>query len=141
MTASDQLELPREAVNRLLASAQASPGTEVCGFIIRAGEDCAVRAVRNVAADPQRRFEMDPSGMIDAFRRARDDGEEILAIYHSHPSGPPAPSQLDRELAFYPDLPYLVISLGTRGVLELRAFRLDREGCCELTLRLADPAG
>jgi proteasome lid subunit RPN8/RPN11 len=140
MTVADRLTLPREAVNRLLAAAQASPGAEVCGFVVRAGDGCAVCEVTNVAADPVRRFEMDPAGMVEAFRRARDDGEEILAIYHSHPSGPPAPSPLDQELAYYPDLPYLVISLGTRGVLELRAFRLDRDGCSELELRLADPA-
>jgi len=130
--------LPRSAVNRLLAAAQAQPGVEVCGFVVRRGDGCEVRPVRNVAADPTCRFEMDPGGMVEAFRHAREDGEEILAIYHSHPTGPAAPSALDQELAYYPDLPYLVISLGTRGVLELRAFHLDRDGCRELALSLAD---
>ncbi len=128
--------LPRTAVNRLLAAAQARPGEEVCGFVVRRGDGCAVCPVTNIASDPVRRFEMDPAGMIEAFRHARDDGEEILAIYHSHPSGPPRPSALDQELAHYPDLPYLVISLGTRGVLELRAFHLDRNGCRERPLVL-----
>lgn len=138
MNPPEALALPRAAVNRLLAAAQATPGVEVCGFVVRDGDGCAVRTVRNVAADPERRFEMDPHGMVEAFRRAREQGEEILAIYHSHPAGPAEPSALDRELAYYPDLPYLVISLGTRGVLELRAFRIDHGSCRELPLRLGD---
>lgn len=132
------LALPRVAVNRLLAAAQARPGEEVCGFVVRTADGCSVRPVTNVADDPVRRFEMDPQGMIDAFRHAREDGEEILAIYHSHPTGPATPSALDRRLAYYPELPYLVISLGTRGVLELRAFQLDPAGCREVPLVLAD---
>ena len=135
------IELPRAAVNRLLAAAQSSPGKEVCGFVVRDGDGCTIVPVRNVSSDPARRFEMEPAGMVEAFRHARDDGEEILAIYHSHPAGPPVPSVLDQELAYYPDLPYLVISLGTRGVLELRAFHLDRKGSTELPLRLVDTAG
>jgi proteasome lid subunit RPN8/RPN11 len=130
--------LPRAAVNRLLAAAQARPGEEVCGFVVRTADGCTVRPVPNVASDPEQRFEMDPHGMIDVFRHAREDGEEILAIYHSHPAGPATPSALDRQLAYYPELPYLVISLGTRGVLELRAFRLDPSGCHELPLVLAE---
>ncbi|MDX1592783.1 MAG: M67 family metallopeptidase [Gammaproteobacteria bacterium] len=132
------LALPRCTVNRLLEVAQAHPGVEVCGFVVRAGDSCAVRSVSNVAGDPARRFEMDPAGMIDAFRHEREDGEEIVAIYHSHPSGPSLPSALDRELAYYPELPYLVISLGTRGVLELRAFRLGDGECEEMPLVLEE---
>jgi proteasome lid subunit RPN8/RPN11 len=131
-------ELPRSAVNRLLAVAQARPGEEVCGFVVRTADGCAVRPIGNVADDRARRFEMDPAGMIDALRSARDDGEEILAIYHSHPAGPATPSALDQRLAYYPELPYLVISLGTRGVLELRAFHLDPDTCREVPLVLAD---
>ncbi len=130
--------LPRTAVNRLLAAAQARPGEEVCGFIVRTTEGCAVRPVGNVADDPTRHFEMDPAGMVDAFRAVRDAGEEILAIYHSHPTGPATPSALDQQRAYYPELHYLVISLGTRGVLELRAFHLDRDDCREVPVVLAD---
>ncbi len=134
-------KLPRAAVNRLLAAAQACPGEEVCGFVVRTADGCAVRPVANVADDRARRFEMAAEGMIDAFRHAREDGEEILAIYHSHPAGPATPSALDRQLAYYPELPYLVISLGTRGVLELRAFHLDQAGCREVPLLLAEATG
>jgi proteasome lid subunit RPN8/RPN11 len=134
-------ELPRAAVNRLLAAAQASPGVEVCGFVVRTADGCEVRQVANVSGNPERQFEMEPHGMIETFRRVRDDGEEILAIYHSHPAGPSRPSALDQQLAYYPELPYLVISLGTRGVLELRAFHLDQGDCRELPLALSDDPG
>jgi len=130
------LALARPVVNDLLSSAQRHPGIEVCGFLVRHGNGCTVRPVRNIADDPSCRFEMDPADMVDAFRRAREDGEEVLAIYHSHPSGPATPSELDRRLAYYPDLPYLIVSLGTRGVLELRAFRFADGNCREIILAL-----
>lgn len=131
-----RLALPRSAVNGLLAAAQETPGVEVCGFLVRRDGRCVVRPVGNVAATPEVRFEMDPRGLLAAFRAAREADEEILAIYHSHPAGPAEPSALDRRLAYYPELPYLVISLGTRGVLELRAFSLAGDACAELELVL-----
>jgi proteasome lid subunit RPN8/RPN11 len=35
----------------------------------------------------------------------------MIAIYHSHPSSPAAPSARDRELAFYEEVVYVIVSL------------------------------
>ncbi len=117
--------LPRTLVNRLLTEAQHSPDTEVCGLIgAKDGEPRSVYPVTNVAREPGRLFAMDPREQIGAMRRMREGGETLFAIYHSHPHAPAEPSHADLEQAAYPDALYLIISLNTEGVLEMRGYRL-----------------
>jgi proteasome lid subunit RPN8/RPN11 len=61
----------------------------------------------------------------------RERGEELFAIFHSHPQAPAEPSATDLELAAYPDALYLIVSLNTKGVLELRGFRIDASRAVE----------
>lgn len=117
--------LPRELINRLLGHAQHSPETEVCGLIARdANKLFKVYPVDNVARERDHLFAMDPKGQIDAMRQMRENNEELFAIYHSHPHAPAEPSLRDLEEAAYPEALYLIISLNTKGVLEMRGFRL-----------------
>jgi proteasome lid subunit RPN8/RPN11 len=119
------LRLPRTIVNQILHQAQRAPDEEVCGLI--SGDAGGFRhcyPVANVATDKGRLFHLDPRGQIDAMRRMREAGEELLAIYHSHPHAPALPSATDIRESEYPDVLYLIISLDTQGVLELRGFRL-----------------
>ena len=58
----------------------------------------------------------------------------MVAIYHSHPDSPPLPSSADLAQANYPEALYLIISLQTRGVLEMRGFRLKDNAIIELQL-------
>ncbi|MCX7675779.1 MAG: M67 family metallopeptidase [Alteraurantiacibacter sp.] len=130
--------LPRSLVNQLLHLAQSSPEAEVCGLIgALADEPVSCYPVANVASDPARRFRLDPAGQIAAMRQMRERGERLYAIFHSHPSAPAEPSPLDRAEASYPDTLYLIISLNTQGVLEMRGFRQAQEnGFQEVALYL-----
>ncbi|QSA96871.1 Mov34/MPN/PAD-1 family protein [Methylococcus sp. EFPC2] len=118
--------LPRPLINQLLHYAQLTPEAEICG-LIGAGPNGAYRCypVPNAAADPARRFELDPAGQIEAIRLMRERGESLFAIFHSHPSAPAEPSPADFAEASHPEALYLIISLNTKGVLEMRGFRLD----------------
>lgn len=68
----------------------------------RRGEGVTIgeaRPCRNVAADPARRFEIDPAALLAAHRAARAGGPAILGCYHSHPSGVAEPSACDAAAA------------------------------------------
>lgn len=136
---AETVHLSRSLVNQLLHCAQASPDMEVCGLIgSKAGEPVSWYPVANIADHPEQRFRLDPKGQIDVMRTMRDAGEELFAILHSHPTSPAEPSQIDLAEMGYPEVCYLIISLNTKGVLEMRGFRLGadrRFGEVELVMK------
>ncbi len=125
---TERVELPRTLAIALLQHAQRTPEREVCGLLAaRNGAACRVIPIRNAAADARHLFDMDERELIDAMKSMRANGEELFAIYHSHPDAAPAPTRTDIERAGYPAVLHLIISLETRGVLQMRGWRLDSD--------------
>ncbi len=88
-----------------------------------AGKPAHYYAVKNIAEDPSTHFEMEPKQQIAAMKHMREHNEDLLAIVHSHPMSPPVPSATDVRETGYPDAYYIIVSLNTKGVLQMRAFR------------------
>lgn len=126
------VSIPRPLVNQMLHHAQQSPDQEVCGLIgARDNKAASCYPVRNIAYNQTFRYELDPKQQLDAMRKMRSEGEDLFAIYHSHPHSQAKPSKTDIAMANYPEALYLIISLNTKGVLELRGFYLNREDAAE----------
>lgn len=133
----DTVLLPRPLVNQMLHQAQTSPDTEVCGLIAaKDGRPTRFIPVTNVAGQPDRLFSMAPKQQIDALRRMREEGEELFGIFHSHPRSPAVPSDRDLQEAGYPNALYLIASLNTKGVLEMRGYRLHGGKSEEVALEI-----
>jgi len=119
------ITFPRAIVNALLSHVQRGGSNEVCGLVSSyAAIPKRCYPIANVADEPQRRYVMDPAAQIKAMRQMRDNGEELMAIYHSHPTTSAKPSVFDVAQANYPSVLYLIISTETNGVLEMRGFRI-----------------
>lgn len=87
-------------LDALLAEARAAHPREACGLLFGSeAEITAHRPAANVHPAPETRFEIDPQALIDAHRAMREGGPRLVGYYHSHPSGPPEPSDTDRALA------------------------------------------
>jgi len=106
-----------------VSHASADAPHEVCGLI--AGREGALRLIRcrNAHPTPVSRYLIDAREQLAAFRDMDVRGEELVAIYHSHPVSQPYPSPTDRAEAYYPDAVYLLVSLRT-GAPELHAYRI-----------------
>jgi len=132
--------LPRKLTNQLLHLAQASPQQEICGLIgaNAFGRPVSCYPVANSAEHPQNRYCMEPGQQIAAMKAMRDKQETLFAIFHSHPETPAIPSATDIAQANYPQTLYLIISMGTKGVLELRAFNIDGSTVKERRLCLVE---
>jgi len=104
---------------------------ECCGLVggTADGRARTIYRMRNVAADPLVTYEAAPEDLFAAQRAMRECGEQLLAIYHSHPrSADPKPSDTDVRLAYYPSAVYFIVGLGNEEPF-LRAFRIsEREG-------------
>ena len=112
--------------DQIIAFARKADPAECCGLIGGAGEQVrSIYPLHNVAVDPNVSYEAAPEDLFAAQRQMRDRGEELLAIYHSHPrSAEPEPSETDVRLAYYPQAVYFIIGLaGPQPVA--RAFRIS----------------
>ncbi len=115
--------LTRALSNKLLTLAQKSPENEICGLV--SGKEGILDKcfpVKNIALDQKTRFEMEPRQLLETMRLIREEKAIFKAIYHSHPTTAACPSLKDIQRAAYEDVIYLIISLGTKGILELRAY-------------------
>ena len=113
--------------DQIFAYAKESAPEECCGLIGGTAEGTAqsIYSLRNVAADKVVSYEAAPEDLFAAQRQMRERGEELLAIYHSHPrSAEPAPSETDVRLAYYPQAIYFIVGLaGPHPVM--RAFQIS----------------
>ncbi len=138
MTKSE-IKIPLKIIHRLLEHAQSSVESEVCG-VIGGVEGIAVSCypVENTHLTPKIKFSLDASEQIAAFKSLREKDEQLFAIYHSHPSSEAYPSATDLAQSHYPEALYLIISLKTKGVLEMRGFYLIDHKIEEVSLLLGD---
>lgn len=115
------LYLPQQLVSEVLTHALEALPDECVGLLL-GKRNCATRRVPlpNVARDPTRHFEADPDALLRALMQAEERGEDLVAIYHSHPHGPSTPSNTDLEQARYHAYQLIVHP----GPNNLRAFHI-----------------
>lgn len=124
------IALPGRCAEAIARSAEASYPEECCGLLIGTrGDGGAVSvteaiASRNVAPPPRRdRFEVDPALRLSLMRRLRGTSEDIVGHFHSHPDAPAWPSARDAEMAFEPELLWLLVPVAAGRAGAIRAFR------------------
>ncbi len=115
--------IPRTLANRLLTLAQLTPETEVCGLISNNTDNkYQVYPIHNIADSAHTIFEMDPQQQINAFKTIREKQLRLFAIYHSHPHSDAIPSIKDLNDSAYNEVLNIIISLNTKGVLDMRGY-------------------
>ncbi len=126
------LILPADLRARLRAAAEAAYPRECCGLLVGREVADARIAVRRViespnVADPRRadRFEVDPRVRLAVMRETEGGPDRLIGHYHSHPDGPAKPSPTDQEMAFEPDLIWLIIAVAGGRAGDVRGWRLN----------------
>jgi len=120
------LTLDSNQLRQIFEHAKEAAPAECCGLIGGEGQHArSLYPTRNVAANAQVAYEAAPEDLFAAQRLMRERGEQLLAIYHSHPRATePRPSETDVRMAFYPQAVYFIIGLaGEQPVM--RAFRIS----------------
>src|SRR6266576_1060606 len=135
------ISLTSDQSDQIIAHAREAAPHECCGLIGGAagGVVRSVYPARNVAADPLVTYEAAPEDLFSAQRTMRERGEELIAIYHSHPrSSDPQPSPTDVRLAYYPSAVYFIVGLGSEEPC-LRAFCIrEHEGWESIAYKVTD---
>lgn len=127
------LTLTRAAYDEVVHRAHEGGAREVCGVL--AGTDAddgtgsrvvAVHPAENVADSPETRYAIDPEEQFAITEAIADAGREVVGFYHSHPAGPPRPSETDAARAAWPGYSYAICALD--GYPYLGSWRWRAEG-------------
>jgi proteasome lid subunit RPN8/RPN11 len=133
------MRIARELLDEIIAHAREDLPNECCGMV--SGADGAARTVhraRNAFESPMR-FDVHPQDLFRITEREIPEaGEELLAIYHSHPISEAYPSQTDINLAEgWPDPLWMICSLAQPEAPVVRAFTIREGGVEEVELAVA----
>jgi proteasome lid subunit RPN8/RPN11 len=123
------IELPRSLAEALVQHAREGRPDEVCGIVgVRDGRVVRLERARNVAEQPQFRFEIDSRDLVKVIELDRAGLE--VGFYHSHPATQAYPSQTDVAFArLWPGALQLMVSLRddrTTGP-EIHAYRIEND--------------
>ncbi|MCP4362969.1 MAG: M67 family metallopeptidase [Chloroflexi bacterium] len=116
--------MSRPLFRRMIHHLQIQYPKEGCGLLAgHTGQATQIYPVDNILKSPNA-YEMEPLQQIRAMLIMEEHGDELVAIYHSHPQGPSTPSETDVAQAYYPDAVYLIVSLYNFDEPEVRGFRI-----------------
>lgn len=121
------LTLKKEFLERIIVQIKRESPNEACGIL--GGKEGRVEKVyemTNTDKSPSTYF-MDAREQLKVMKEIRNLGLEMTGIYHSHVASPAYPSSHDVELAFYPEVSYVIISLKDRDNPGIRSFKI-KEG-------------
>ncbi|MCX8232024.1 MAG: M67 family metallopeptidase [Alphaproteobacteria bacterium] len=124
------VQIPDPVIQQIEAFARARFPDEACGLLVGRRADDAIkvfgaRESQNIAANPRSHFEVDPGLRLRLQRELRDQGSEIVGVFHSHPSGDPAPSKTDSAAIWEPDLLWLITAVDQGAVGVSKAYAVD----------------
>jgi proteasome lid subunit RPN8/RPN11 len=129
------LRLPARVARTLAAHVRAELPNEACGLLsgdLAAGRVRSFHPARNEHASPLR-FSLDPRDLVRITYEIERAGEDLVAIFHSHPNGVAEPSPTDLREARYPAALHLLS--GRDGAL--RVWRIRDSLADELWLEVA----
>jgi proteasome lid subunit RPN8/RPN11 len=109
--------------NAMVASCVRALPNEGCGLLLGNVDGTVVDVVSSPnVADSAKVYEIESRVLLRTFRRAEDEGLEVLGVYHSHTHSGAYPSSTDVAQAPDPSWHYVLVSLRDVPVV-VRSFR------------------
>lgn len=108
---------------------------EACGLVAGIRDEVSgIFPIENILHSPVQ-YKMNPNEQIRTMLQLEKMGSELLGIYHSHPTGPPLPSNTDILEASYPDAIYFIWSENF-GEWGCRGFLIKNKKALEIKINL-----
>jgi proteasome lid subunit RPN8/RPN11 len=74
----------------------------------------------------RRRYSIAPTDMLSVQRQAREQGLNIIGVYHSHPDHVAEPSECDRAQA-WSEYAYVIVSVHNGQAVDVKNWTLDSD--------------
>jgi proteasome lid subunit RPN8/RPN11 len=144
------LILTSQQLLQIAAHLSACLPEEACGLIGGSGSRAGlVLPVENELHSPVR-FQMAPLAQFQALTQIESAEMDLLAIFHSHPAGPPHPSATDVAEFYYPGtlvliaspLPDAMTPLHEGGLAvgtwQINGYQINKDGILAVKLGMSD---
>lgn len=117
-------QIEQHHYQQMLNDVQGRAPLEACGLLAgKAGRSTAVFVIENLLHSPVA-FRMQPEQQLRAMYTIDTRGWQLLAIYHSHPTGPSQPSATDLKAQTDPEPYQLIFSPDSHQAWICKAFKL-----------------
>ena len=133
-----RLQVPQAIVDRIERQARREAPLECCGYLgaVSVGNSFEIKEaylMTNVDRSPTH-YSLEPEEQFAVVRRAREQGLEIAAVYHSHPESAARMSEEDLRLAYDETKIFLIYSIPDRN---LRGYRIkDHQVVAEVPVQI-----
>lgn len=137
------ITIPPDGLKAIVDAAEAAYPRESCGLLVGYRTGPASTLITRVVESPNvaegaglDRFEVDPQvrfnlmkelDLVDPTTPADGPRLQIIGHYHSHPDHPAQPSQTDLNMAYEPDLVWLITSVSDGQATLTTAHCVDAE--------------
>lgn len=129
------MKIKQAIIDQIILHARKIYPIEACGYLAGKGDTITQSyELRNID-DSEEHFSFDPAEQFSVVRKARNEGLEILANYHSHPKTPARPSEEDIRMAYDPGIVYIIISLADKTP-QIKAYNIQQSTVEEETIQI-----
>jgi len=109
------IALQRNLIDMLIERALMASPEEMCGLVIGRMENEAKIAEQlvfldNVNSNPLSEYTADSSQLLEEVNLVEESGKSLLGIFHSHPHGNCAPSNIDSERVRWYDYSHIIVA-------------------------------
>lgn len=143
------LQVPRPIVEAMLEQARREAPRECCGLLAGSNGRVVRRYPTTNVDNSDTTYTIDSRELFRIHREVREEGLEILSVYHSHtlPASRAFPSATDVNRAFwegtdletYPGCVYLIIGLAEGGEPALKGYQIpDRSTVKEVPVTIVE---
>ena len=107
---------------------------EGCGLLLGSAEGVVVEVLASAnVANSAKLYEVDSTVLLRAYRRADEEGLEVMGVFHSHTHSEAYPSPTDIGLAPDPQWHYVLVSLLNVPTV-VRSFHIEEGSVAEETV-------
>lgn len=116
--------IPSKIVDEIREQAVSESPDEACGYLGGKDDQVTVRIPMTNTDHSPEHFTFDPVEQFAAIGKAREEGYDLIGVYHSHPETPARMSEEDIRLANDTEIVYIIMSLKEDRT---KAFRIDAQ--------------
>lgn len=131
------LKITKDVYENMIAYCQMAIPYEACGLL--SGHGSTAKTLWKLKNESQslNRFHMSVEAIKHSVQLMGKMGEDLVGIFHSHPSSKAIPSSHDIENNPYKDLAYLIVSL-QKGNKDVGCFKMDGRTVSSMKIIIID---